>query len=1768
MVTTSIKNFLVTLLAEFFPELETGEGSDLYAQVVQPLLDRLGDDIFDTDIDSFVSQRIRDEFPELDIDTAGSVARDVFVNPAILLFQAIKRELQAIRSAQSLNQTSTLSSEELDSLLANVFVVRRPGSRAAGTARVYYSAPTTIQADPTISFTASNGQIYVVDGLYDITVSMMSGQVEGSLYYADIPVLALMESEDANITPGQLLSASGLPGYVKVTNPESFSNGVAQEANSALLLRAGDLITERSLVTERGVRTTVLQAYPEIKSVSVIGTGEAAMTRDIIRGSTEVLDGLGYGPVYAAGMYAWFTLTTDFDVWTGQDFPIKNVIAGLANTLSAPFTANQVYADWFTENAEVGDQVSVMGNAFTVSDVISQLPFGRLQLECAIIASSDAFAVGGTNHTNTGGPYMPSPLSGGTLTCAPMFFTNAFGLSVALPEGIKSNVDTTTDWLLVKDANYTVGVGGVGAADIYSRTKYYPIVDAEADFGGNTNITIRSQNAHYAPQEIQWVAWGAPDLATVNWQTGIAGATPINRGISVQFTGALGVGNILLVPSADVDFAAEGVQPGDIITVFGVETATPTQVTLWMEVVVDSYSGANLVCVQDDVWLYSGVGAMFPTLFDVAGPFGAIPGGEVVLALFRFYWTARKGNGAGTTTPDSSFSWPTSFLPAWELPGGGMTYVWHPSWIPGGGAINYHRQFGELFPEVRGTVDSPAVANQTPTYEPWTSVEWAILRVPIEKLPAIDETWSRDSNSPPYGVMAIEGAGPIGDDVYYPVRFYGSWYTWGLIDCGDPIRNAGSLLYRTDNWATQFNADVAATWPIQPYLSQWALRKPASADSIELGIVLSQLPEIYEEVEIPPDEIHIGGMMDVYCNPSSQPKTTLASSPWVSFEDSDVVLPTTFTGASATGGVAAAFGAGTFDDGIFTAAALVDYNWQFGDLLLITGPSGDDYYNTAYAIVDQHRYTKTQIRVYPAFPDIAAHSGLTYVVLRGVTTDLTPIKQYKVRNGTDLKTSIGSKSVSSPTSNFVDAGVIPGDVLYITEGVDLGYHTIGSPVDNTQLTLSAALIGGESNVSFEVFTSSGFASLPIITVEKVEGMDIDGAAVAVSLPYGGPLGATVRAAAMAGDALVFPAEGVESATAYTQVNTPSRVYSNLVDFNAIGVRRGERFLFTSGEHAGEAYAITEVDLSGALPVYLELGEGFEVVNAETLLTFEIGASTQGTARCYFKSAIRAVFDGDTRIGVGSGQLYMADPDTDSTLFIEDTSDTDILLSALAPTALAADGIYTGGASTNFAIPGTLFSAQYVNKYLHVTAPAALVGQYLISAVPDTSNLTLSAPMAGGVGPASVVVEWSIADTASNWTVLTSGTPINDWAVRGIRENSELAMGTRSDSDLVYIDHQDIVGTALVATVTGLSGRTFVLNINGADVKYTFTTNSILRTALPQYIEAAFPQVQVKLLEIPPATGTFSLHIFSTSDVIVGAGTANGNLGFTIGDTTVVPSALRGPFQLIWHGVGIAGDAPPISDANLAHMSLVQPGTDTPIASIAALSTKLLHIRVVRPGTQIFEVEDMVAYGGYYYVDLDISSYYPGPTQIIREQTAATSFIGVQANGFTYVADEDHAYSVIEDAKVRVNGTFSAVEYPTPVLGTSAQFTYTHAPDVASAHYFMQNKAQRTVTCNTLAKVSLPLEVAVRFSFKSSTTIEGARNIVVDYFRNLPHGTRFTVRAFTSAMRASGLLVQNTPEILVIAPNNLREYQLYVVTEEYQMPDNGAFLAVSAVLTKG
>src|SRR3972149_2041553 len=114
----AIRQLLTELLAAFDPTLDTSLGSPVDAQVVTPVFQALGTDPFDTDIEQFLRDRLRQEFPSVSANPGDPIV-DLLIRPLQLLVEALKREIQIVRQGQSVRNSDLMRLEDAEALAAN-----------------------------------------------------------------------------------------------------------------------------------------------------------------------------------------------------------------------------------------------------------------------------------------------------------------------------------------------------------------------------------------------------------------------------------------------------------------------------------------------------------------------------------------------------------------------------------------------------------------------------------------------------------------------------------------------------------------------------------------------------------------------------------------------------------------------------------------------------------------------------------------------------------------------------------------------------------------------------------------------------------------------------------------------------------------------------------------------------------------------------------------------------------------------------------------------------------------------------------------------------------------------------------------------------------------------------------------------------------------------------------------------------------------------------------------------------------------------------------------------------------------------------------------------------------------------------------------------------------------------------------------------------------------------------------------------------------------
>lgn len=294
MAVKDLQIFIQSLLRAYDETIDLTSGAPADVNVVQPLLRRLGTDPFTVDMSTFLTESLRQAFPELATDE-GDALTDLLVKPATLLWDPIVREIFRIRVSQSFKDPTTLTTDEADALGANLFSERNRGDFARGAARIYFTAPRNVSITPVNFFTSKTGLHFFPDGKQDITTEEMLLNADGSLYYFDVNLIAESPGIAYNIGPREIITVANLEGTARVVNLRKFRSGQDEETATEFVDRAQQELTERSMVTLRGIGARIPRAFPEVTRLAVVGFGDPEMQRDVLQGG-------GLGEVLAGGM--------------------------------------------------------------------------------------------------------------------------------------------------------------------------------------------------------------------------------------------------------------------------------------------------------------------------------------------------------------------------------------------------------------------------------------------------------------------------------------------------------------------------------------------------------------------------------------------------------------------------------------------------------------------------------------------------------------------------------------------------------------------------------------------------------------------------------------------------------------------------------------------------------------------------------------------------------------------------------------------------------------------------------------------------------------------------------------------------------------------------------------------------------------------------------------------------------------------------------------------------------------------------------------------------------------------------------------------------------------------------------------------------------------------------------------------------------------------------------------------------------------------------
>ena len=286
MASVDLQMLIEQCLTSYDPTIDLSPGSAAQVEIVTPIVTKFGTDPIDTDIAAFVTDRIQQELPTLYAADPSGI-QDGLINPLVLVLTPFQNELNIIKTNQSLAFPDQLDPDDVSSLAANWFDQPQAGGVATGFGRAWFPQPSNVTVEITSKWSNSSSLNFYPVNPISITAEEMAFNQDGNLFFMDVPLQAEQGGDQYNIpaspATGSLISATGVPGAVKIGNPRNFNNGSPQLTSTQFVNQVQQSVNERSLTSRRGDVAIINQQFQtSVLAVAVVGANDPEMQRDIL----------------------------------------------------------------------------------------------------------------------------------------------------------------------------------------------------------------------------------------------------------------------------------------------------------------------------------------------------------------------------------------------------------------------------------------------------------------------------------------------------------------------------------------------------------------------------------------------------------------------------------------------------------------------------------------------------------------------------------------------------------------------------------------------------------------------------------------------------------------------------------------------------------------------------------------------------------------------------------------------------------------------------------------------------------------------------------------------------------------------------------------------------------------------------------------------------------------------------------------------------------------------------------------------------------------------------------------------------------------------------------------------------------------------------------------------------------------------------------------------------------------------------------------------
>lgn len=237
-------------------------------------------------------QLLQESRPDLDL-RQGTALRDLLVRPAAQLTGVSNANTTALRSqfsvAQAIADPASADPALFADLMSNYRLSMRAGAKAVGQVLVNVAVKRdysiSVSANLTISgriFHPTKTWVVRANGASDpeTELSLLPDNTGG--WYFTLPSIASDVGSAYNVAEGATVS-SDTPIAGNMTDMvvySSFTGGADAETVADAVKRLPDMLTRISLDAAAPIQLSLMEAFPQINAVSVVGRGDAEIARD------------------------------------------------------------------------------------------------------------------------------------------------------------------------------------------------------------------------------------------------------------------------------------------------------------------------------------------------------------------------------------------------------------------------------------------------------------------------------------------------------------------------------------------------------------------------------------------------------------------------------------------------------------------------------------------------------------------------------------------------------------------------------------------------------------------------------------------------------------------------------------------------------------------------------------------------------------------------------------------------------------------------------------------------------------------------------------------------------------------------------------------------------------------------------------------------------------------------------------------------------------------------------------------------------------------------------------------------------------------------------------------------------------------------------------------------------------------------------------------------------------------------------------------------